>query len=140
MIDLQKTFDTVDHTILCKKKVEGMGVVSINWFKSYLAKRQQVVTINGVTSSPGFVNIDLPQGSILGPLLFLCDVNDMYISVSADCKLFYADDSAILFSHKDPDVISQKLSEVIESRSNWLVDNKLSLHLGKTGCVLFGPR
>ena len=66
----------------------------------------------------------------------------MYTSVSADCKfILYADDSAILFSHKDPEVISQKLSEVIESWSNWLVGNKLSLHLlGKTECVLFGPR
>ena len=65
----------------------------------------------------------------------------MYTSVSADCKLIlYADDSAIFFSHKDPEVISQKLSEVMESCSNWLVDNTLSLHLGKTECVLFGPR
>ena len=65
----------------------------------------------------------------------------MYTSVSADCKfILYADDSAILFSHKDPEVISQKLSEVMESWSNWLVGNKLSLHLGKTECVLFGPR
>ena len=68
-------------------------------------------------------------------------MNDIYTSVSADCKLIlYADDSAILFSHKGPEVISQKLSEVMESCSNWSVDNKLSLHLGKTECVLFGPR
>ena len=52
--DLQKAFDTVDHSILCKK-IEGMGVVSIDWFKSYLADRQQVVNINSVTSSPGHV-------------------------------------------------------------------------------------
>ena len=68
-------------------------------------------------------------------------MNDMFTSVSADCKLIlYADDSAILFSHENPELISQKLSEVIESCSSWLVDNKLSLHLGKTECVLFGPR
>ena len=83
----------------------------------------------------------IPQGSILGPSLFLCYVNDMFTSVSADCKLIlYADDSAILFSHKNPDLISQKMSEVMETCSCWLVDNKLSLHLGKTECVLFGPR
>ena len=140
MLDLQEAFDTVDHSILCKK-LEGKGVVSIDWFKSYLADRQQVVTINRVTSSPGCVNCGVPQGSILGPLLFLCYVNDMYTSVSADCKLIlYAYDSAILFSHKNPEVISQKLSEVMESCSNWLVDNKISLHIGKTECVLFGAR
>ena len=65
----------------------------------------------------------------------------MVTSVSADCELIlYADDSAIMFAHKNHEVISQKLSNVMESCSNWLVDNKLSLHLGKTECVLFGPR
>ena len=65
----------------------------------------------------------------------------MYTSVSADCKLIlYADDSAIPFVHKDLEVISQQLSEVMESCSNWQVDGKVSLHLGKTECVLLGPR
>ena len=83
-----------------------MGVVSIAWFKSYLADRQQVVTINGVTLSPGYVNCGVPQGRIPGSLLFLCYVNDMYTSVSADYKLIlYANDSAILFSHKVPEEI-----------------------------------
>ena len=70
-----------------------MGVVSIDWFKSYLADRQQVVTINGVASSADYINCGVRQGNILGPLLFLCYVNDLYTSVSADCKLIlYADD------------------------------------------------
>ena len=65
----------------------------------------------------------------------------MKISIDNDCKLIlYADDSAILFAHHDPDFIAKKLSVVLESCSDWLVDNKLSLHLGKTECLLFGPR
>ena len=108
----------MDHAILCKK-LEGMGVVSIEWFKSYLSGRQQVVITDGNTSCPGLVTCGVPQGSILGPLLFLCYVNNMVISVSADCKLIlYADDSAILFAHKNHEVISQKLSNVMESYSN----------------------
>ena len=138
MLDLQKALDTVDHAILCKK-LEGMGVIAIDWFKSYLSGRQQV-TIDGITSCPGLVTCGVPQGSILGPLLFPCYVNDMVTSVSADCKLIlYTDDSEIMFAHKNHEVISQKLSNVKESYSNWLVDNKLSLHLGKMVGVLFDP-
>ena len=53
--------------------------------------------------------------------------------------ILYSDDSAILFAHKNPDVISSKLGNVLEQFSDWLIDNKLSLHLGKTECMLFGP-
>ena len=64
----------------------------------------------------------------------------MEISISPECKLLlYADDSAILFSHKNPEVISRKLSSELQS-CKWLVGNKLSLHLGKTECILFGSR
>jgi len=99
----------------------------------YLTDRKQKVGTNG--TEPEFLNVTcgVPQSSILGPLLFLCYVNDMSISINSDCKLLlYADNSTILFSHKDPQVISKKLGKELESCSNWLVDNKLSLHLGKT--------
>ena len=109
MLDLQKAFDTVDHVILCEK-LQTMGVSSINWFSSYLSNRKQQIGLNKVMSEPGHVNCGVPQGSILGPLLFLCYVNDMSISIDSECKLIlYADDSAILFSHKDPNVISEKI-------------------------------
>ena len=65
----------------------------------------------------------------------------MVISIDPDCKLLlYADDSTIMFSHKDPDQRAHKLGKVLESCSDWLVDNKLSLHLGKTECILFGSK
>ena len=96
-----------------------------------------MVNIGKVHSDTAAVTCGVPQGSILGPLLFLCYVNDMVISVDPDCKLLlYADDSTILFSHRDPDQIASKLSKVLKSCSEWLVDNKLSLHLGKTECIL----
>ena len=118
-----------------------MGVRSIDWFKSYLSGRTQIVDVNNTFSSPDGVKCGVPQGSILGPLLFLCYVNDMTIGISKDTKLLlYADDSAIIFSHKNPDVIARKLGSELENCSKWLVDNKLSLHLGKTECVVFGSK
>ena len=83
------------------------------------------------------ITCGVTQGSVLGPLLFLCYVNDMPISV--DCKLLlYADDSALLADGKDPVEIAAKLSKELESYQQWLIDNKLSLHLGKTEAILFG--
>ena len=140
MLDLQKAFDTVDHSILCNK-LKVMGVQSIDWFNSYLSDRVQFVSIDNTMSEPMNVTCGVPQGSILGPLLFLTYVNDMSISIDSDCKLIlYADDSAILYTHKDPNIISSKLGSVLEKCSDWLIDNKLSLHLGKTECMLFGPK
>ena len=140
LLDLQKAFDTVDHDILCKK-LESIGVLSVDWFRSYLTSRKQFVHINNISSDPGFVTCGVPQGSILGPLLFLIYVNDMETSIDSDCKLIlYADDSAIFYAHKDPHIISRKLGSVLDKCSTWLVNNKLSLHLGKTECILFGPK
>ena len=138
LIDLQKAFDTVDHTILCAK-LKNMGIQSVPWFRSYLTGRKQIVSVNKTESEPLPISCGVPQGSILCPLLFLCYVNDMSISVK--CKLLlYADDSALLVSGKDPKSIAEELSAELYSCSQWLVDNKLSLHLGKTECILFGSK
>ena len=138
LLDLQKAFDTVDHGILCNK-LEAMGFNETDWFKSYLGGRKQVVVANDTTSEPGIVNCGVPQGSILGPLLFLIYVNDMPISVR--CKLLlYADDSTLIVAGSDPKVIADTLSFELNSSREWLIDNKLSLHLGKTESILFGSK
>merc|ERR1712033_103466 len=130
LLDLQKAFDTVNHDILCNK-LEAMGIDFTPWFKSYLGDRQQIVIANETRSDPGTVTWGVPQGSILGPLLFLCYVNDMPMSVK--CKLLlYADDSTLIISGSDPKVIADTLSFELSSCRQWLIDNKLSLHLGKT--------
>ena len=122
MFDLQKAFDTVDHDILYEKLKE-IGIISVGCFRSYLSDRQQVITVDGATSSPGIVTCGVPQGSIRGSRY----VNDMTTSIEAYWKLIlYVDDSAILFAHKDSKFISQKLGKVEESCSEWLIDNKLS--------------
>ena len=140
LLDLQKAFDTVDHSILLMKlKALGLSSDILNWFKSYLSDRQQLVDISGTFSSTKTVTCGVPQGSILGPLLFLIYVNDMS-AVVKNKLLQYADDSAILVSGKDINYIENELTNDLNRVSNWLTDNKLSLHLGKTESVLFGPR
>ena len=136
LIDLQKAFDTVDHGILLSK-LEAIGVTSIPWFKSYLSGREQCVEVDGIRSDFLPINCGVPQGSILGPQLFLLYMNDLCISV--DCKLsLYADDSALIFAHKDPSHVASFLSSQLSSCKNWLTDNRLSLHIGKTESILFG--
>ena len=140
LLVLQKAFDTVDHKILCIK-LKLMGTASTKWFESYLSNRSQLVNVGKIKSDTANVTCGVPQRSILGPLLFLCYVNDMVTSIDPDCKLLlYADDSTILFSLTDPDQTAIKLGKVLESCSEWLIDNKLSLHLGKTEGILFGSK
>ena len=110
-----------------------------SWFESYLTNRQQLVSIDGINSSLKQLSCGVPQGSLLGPLLYLCYSNDMETSVK-NKLLLYADDSVIIASHKDPEVISRSLSLDLKSCNEWLIANKLSLHVGQTECILFGSK
>jgi len=138
LIDLRKAFNTVNHQILLNKlKTFGMNASSVSWFSSYLADRGQSVFLNGTFSDQMNVSCGVPQGSILGPLLFLVYMNDMPSSVK--CKLFlYADDSALMVSGVI--IIQNNLSAELESLSQWLILNELSLHIGKTESILFGSK
>ena len=99
----------------------------------------QIVQIGDTHLDSCSIKCGVPQGSILGPLLFLIYVNDMRAAVS--CKLLlYADDSALLTSGKDVSEIEGVLSRELESLSEWLEENRLSLHLGKTQSILFGSK
>ena len=138
LIDLQKAFDCVDHGLLIQK-LSAMGVSSTDWFRSYLREWFQCTQVSGVDSSFSEVTCGVPQGSILGPTLFLCYIIDMVDVLN--CKLsLYADDSALVHSGADPDVVAQFLSNELTTCRRWLIDNRLSLHLGKTECILFGSK
>ncbi len=132
LIDLQKAFDTVNHNILISKlQCMGFSNSSLLWFTSYLTDRTQVCDVEGTLSAPLIITCGVPQGSILGPLLFLIYINDM--SAAVRCKLLlYADDSALLVPGCKVKDIENTLSIELESVDQWVVDNKLSMHLGKT--------
>ena len=124
VLDLQKALYTVNHKILINKlKTLGLNQIAINWFVSYLRDREQIVDISGTYSQVCNITCGVPQGSILGPFLFLIYVNDMKAAVK--CKLIlYADDSALLVSGKDVVKIEQALSRELKAVNEWLEENR----------------
>ena len=111
LIDLQKAFDTLDHQILLKKlKYVGFSPETVRWFESYLKNRELIVSPQKSVSVPGVLNCGVPQGSILGPILFLLYENDMK-SVVTDCDLrLYADDTCLLSSDENVSSIEKHLN------------------------------
>ena len=140
ILDLQKAFDTVSHKILLEKlRAMGVGEIAVQWFKSYLSGKQQLVNIADTNLDFRNVLCGVPQGSLLGPLLLLVYVNDMKAAVK--CKLLlYADDPALLVSGKDVFEIERILSVEVAAVNEWLCENRLSLHLGKTQSIFFGSK
>ena len=98
LINLKKAFDTVDHNILCQK-LEHYGLLrrELSWFKSCLSSRQQYCSINGFESDLVDIKIGVPQGSCLGPLLFLLYINDLTQAVRNATVAMYADDTIFAF-------------------------------------------
>ena len=114
---------------------------TVAWFKSYLTNRSFIVNVEDEYSVPGQLLCGVPQGSILGPLLFLLYVNDMPQAIKCEL-LLYADDSVLIFSHKDISAINEQLNIDFNSLCDWFVDNKLSIHFGedKTKSILFATK
>ena len=138
-IDLRKVFDTVHHDILLTK-LHALGATDtcVKWFKSYLSNRNQKVHFNGAISDALPLNIGVPQGSILGPLLFLIFINDLPKCISHGKLSMYADDTTLYVSDTDIDVITCKLKSDLIAISDWLIKNKLFINADKTNIMLIG--
>jgi len=140
-LDLQKAFDTVDHSILLAK-LYNYGVCGnvYNWFKDYLYDRQQFVSIKGIDSDTASVLYGVPQGSILGTLLFLIYVNDIYSCINNATVKLFADDTNLFVSGMSIDEVSANANTCIIKLNTWFSANKLSLSLDKTCFSVFGVR
>ena len=143
LIDLQKAFDTINYEILLEKMAFlNFSETAISWFRSYLTNRSFIVDVDATFSEPAKLVCGVPQGSILGPLLFLIYINDLPQSVKHSDIRLYADDTCISFKHKDINIINEKLNQDFNSLCDWFLDNKLSIHFGedKTKTILFSPK
>ena len=131
-IDLSKAFDTLDHSILLNKlNYYGIRGVANNLLHSYISNRHQYVDFNGSISSTKVVDTDIPQGSILGPLLFLIYINDLPLVSPLFNMLMYADDTT-LYCNMSNNTNENDLNSELHKISEWLASNKLSLHSQKT--------
>ena len=143
-LDLQKAFDTVNHDILIQKlEYYGIRGDSLNWFKSYLNNRKQYTKINGVKSSSQPIEYGVPQGSVLGPLLFLIYINDIPHAFKNAKPSLFADDTNIFIFHKSKEVLFRNANKELEALGDWLLSNKLSLSIGinkETKFSLFSPK
>ena len=140
-IDLQKAFDKIDHEILLSKMpLLGFSNNTIECFRSYLSNRTFHVSLNSYMSSAGEIICGVPQGSILGPLLFLLYINDMPQAVQTD--LFLYADTGLVFQHKDINKMNEQLNKDFHNIWLWFIDNKLSIHFreDKTKCISFASK
>ena len=140
-IDLNKAFDTVDHSILLRKlELYGVHGTSLNLFKSYLTDRQQKCDINGTISNPRPIACGVPQGSALGPLLFLIYINDLPYCVQHSKPRMYAHDTGLTKAGISPKEIEDKMNQDLSNINRWLCANKLSLNITKREFMLIASR
>ena len=137
-MDLSKAFDTIDHSILLYKlKFYGVRGTALHWFEDYLSNRKQFVFFQSKNSHISNINCGVPQGSILGPLLFLIYVNDIIHSSPVLSFTLFADDTNVLCTDTNPNTLEATLNNELINISQWFKCNKLSLNIEKTNFIHF---
>jgi hypothetical protein len=140
-LDFSKAFDTVNHQILLDKLNRyGVRGIANTWIRSYLDKRTQFCTYDGKKSKTKYITCGIPQGSILGPLLFLVYVNDLHSATKNSDIILFADDSNIFSGGKTITEIQNNLNAEMPKLIKWLQANRLSLNVDKTHAMVFGTK
>ena len=141
-LDFSKAFDTVDHKILLDKLDHyGIrGISALSWFRSYSSHRFQYVTYNGSQSSQQLIKCGVPQGSILGPLLFLVYINDLCIVCKSTEPVLFADDTNLFSSGSNASSLQDGVNNDLAFIAEWLKVNELSLNIKKTHFMCFSAK
>lgn len=140
-IDLSKAFDSINHNILIDKMQHiGIRGVPLQLFRSYLSNRSQSVSCNNVTSQFNSIFRGVPQGSVVGPILFLIYVNDIINASSKFKYTIYADDTNLLLTDKDITSLHSSIHTELKLINQWIKCNKLKLNVSKTNYILFQNR
>lgn len=140
-LDLKRAFETISRPIMIRTLREyGVGGKVLSWFESYLSSRMQICQYNGKISSPKLVPLGVPQGSVLGPLLFILYINDMKKAIKyCDINLF-ADDTVLFIGDKDPLSAIRKIRADIVTLAKWLKFKKLKLNVKKTKSMIISNK
>ena len=138
-MDLSKAFDCINHKILLNKlKNLGLQEDSLSWMASYLTNRPQCTKFLNYVSTEGISTSGVPQGSILGPLLFICYTNDFPKHLSSLSKvLSYADDTELLITASSKKELKENIETAIEHSQNWFKENSMKLNSDKTEILVF---
>ena len=141
LIDFSKAFDMVEHSILLKKLSHyGIRGTTLSWLKSYLENREQFVSVSGKDSSKKSIKFGVPQGSILGPLLFVIYINDIPEIFKLAKFILYADDANIILTGSNMSEIETQITELGRILIKWVDSNGLALNLRKTTYMIFARR
>ena len=140
-IDFSKCFDTINRAILIRKlELYGVRGIALDLFKSYLSDRYQAVRVNGVISDFRVINTGVPQGSVLGPILYLIYVNELPSISHLFSMCLYADDTTLIFENKEKNELVSMCNEGIDIFYSWCCSNRLSINASKTNTMLFSNK
>ena len=140
-LDLRKAFDSLDHCLLLQCLFDlGVSGVELKWFTDYLSQRRQRVKYGAKFSDWGSVLGGIPQGSALGPLLFLIYVNDMPLQVEHSSLLQFADDTYLICCDRSPTTVSTLLNVDLRSLSSWVCNSKMQFNIKKSSVMWFSTK